>query len=188
MQERENILRIFQETKKAVERGDSARIKGLSNETTNTASLTHDPDNIGAAVVVYALSKIIEKKDYKSEKGWKEFYEVYINSIDKIIDSIKNKDDTSFDKNIKAINKAVDKLSGKLKARIQEVFREARIDKASKIHEHGISMEKTANLLGVTLYDLANYTGEKQKKAPNQTESKTINVKSRLKLVEDIFG
>ena len=46
MQERENILRIFQETKAAVERGDSAKIKNLSNQTNNTAALTNDADNI----------------------------------------------------------------------------------------------------------------------------------------------
>ena len=43
MQERENILRIFQETRKAVELGDSAEIKNLSNQTNNTAALTQDP-------------------------------------------------------------------------------------------------------------------------------------------------
>lgn len=188
MKERENILKIFEGTKKAVSEGNSKKVEELSNQTTNTASLTHDPDNIAAAVVVYALSKIIEDKDYKNQPGWKKFYEVYINSIDKIIEALENKDDNSYDKHIKIIREAAGNLSGKEKKHIQEVFRDASIDKASRIYEHGISMEKTANLLGVTLYELANYAGKKMKDSQDSPESQNVTVKSRIKLVEDMFG
>ena len=58
MEERDNILRIFQETKDALERGDATTIRNLSNQTNNTAAITNDPDNIAAAVIVYSLSKI----------------------------------------------------------------------------------------------------------------------------------
>ena len=73
MQERENVLRIFREARQAVEMGDSARINNLSNQTNNTAAITNDPDNIAAAVVVYALSKIVEREDYQRLPGWKNF-------------------------------------------------------------------------------------------------------------------
>ena len=161
MQERENILRIFQETRRAVEIGDSAAIKNLSNQTNNTASLTQDPDNIAAAVIVYSLSKIIEREAYKSLAGWKKFYDIYISSIDRIISALKNKDDKAFRKDIAIIRNAIEKLSGRLKSYIQDVFRKASINRASKIYEHGISMEKTASLLGITLFELASYAGQK---------------------------
>ena len=92
MQERENILRIFQEAREAVETGDSAKIKNLSNQTNNTAALTNAPDNIAAAVIVYSLSKIIEREDYKKLPGWKKFYGVYIGAIDRIIEGLKRND------------------------------------------------------------------------------------------------
>ena len=76
MQEKENVLRIFEETKRAIEENDSAKIKSLSNQTINTASLTHDPDNIAVAVVVYSLSKIIEREGYRKLPGWSNFYRV----------------------------------------------------------------------------------------------------------------
>ena len=185
MQERGNILRIFQETKEAVLRGDAAKIKNLSNQTTNTTSLTHDPDNIVVAVIIYSLSKIIEREDYKQLPGWNKFYNIYINSIDKIIEALKRKDDEAFREDIKIIRGAIDKLSGKLKSHIQDVFRKASINKASRIYEHGISMEKTANLLGITLFELAGYAGEKE--ASDIPESKTINVKARIKLAMEMF-
>lgn len=185
MYERENILRIFQETKEAVSRVDSAKIKNLSDQTTNSASLSQDPDNIAVAVIIYSLSKIIERTDYRGLPGWKKFYDIYVNSINKIIDSLKRKDDKAFRNNLESIRNAIGKLSGKLKIYIQEVFRRASINKASRIYEHGISMEQTARLLGITLFELASYAGEKE--ASDVPESKTISIKERIKLAEEMF-
>jgi len=186
MHERENILKIFQETKEAVSKEDSAKIKNLSDKTTNSASLTHDPDNIAAAVIVYSLSKIIERQDYKKLPGWDKFYNIYLESIDRIIDALKKSDDKGYREGVKIIREGISKLSGKLKDRIQQVFRDASINKASRIYEHGISMERTARLLGVTLYELASYAGEKE--SPKIPETKAIDVKTRVKTAMEIFG
>ena len=69
MQEVENILQIFQGTKLALESYNASTLKELSERTINTAARTHDEDNIATAVVIYALSKIIERTDYRREKG-----------------------------------------------------------------------------------------------------------------------
>ncbi len=185
MQEKENILRIFQETKEALKIGDSATIKNLSNQTINTASLTHDPDNIAVAVIVYSLSKIIEREGYKKFPGWSKFYNTYIKAIDKIITAIKKDDEKEAGENLKLIRKAIDSLSGKLKEYIQDVFRKASINKASRIYEHGISMERTAKLLGITMYELAVYAG--QTEISNVPLGKTMDTKKRIKLAMEIF-
>ena len=185
MQERENILRIFQGTKEAIAKGDVAKIRSLSNQTTNTASLTHDPDNIAVAVIVYSLSKIIEREDYRRLQGWDNFYKTYIGAIDKIIIALQKNDEKTFRANIELIRRAIDKLSGKLKDYIQDVFRGASINKASRIYKHGISMEKTAKLLGITMFELADYTG--QGKTADAPESKTMDVNARNKLAMEMF-
>ncbi|MGA2130095.1 MAG: hypothetical protein ABSG05_00565 [Candidatus Pacearchaeota archaeon] len=186
MQERDNILRIFQETKVAVERDDSAAIHSLSNQTNNTAALTNDPDNIAAAVVVYALSNIVERKDYYSRaQGWKKFYDSYLLTIDKIIDAIENRDDGAYRENIKVIRGAIEKLSGKLRDYIQDVFRRTSINRASKLYEHGLSMEKTSKLLGVSMFELAEYAGAKQ--LGDVPQARTMDVRERIKLAVDFF-
>ena len=185
MKERETVLRLFQETKKAIEFGDTAKIKNLSDQTTNSAALTHDPDNIAAAVIIYSLSKIIEREGYRNLPGWKKFYEAYISAVNKIVDALKRGDDAAYGKNIDVIRRAIDNLSGKLKIYIQDVFRKASINKASKIYEHGISMEKTAHLLGITLFELASYAGEKE--ISDIPESATISVKQRIKFAMEMF-
>ena len=186
MEESENILRIFQETKEAIAKNDFAKIKNLSNQTINTASLTHDPDNIAVAVVVYSLSKIIEREHYQKLSGWNNFYKTYVKAIDKIIISLKKNDEKEVRENLKLIRKMVGSLSGKLKEYIKDVFRKASINKASKIYEHGISMEKTASLLGITMFELAGYSG--QTGISDVSETKTLDVKSRIKLAMGIFG
>ena len=57
------------------------------------------------------------------------------------------------------IRKAIGNLSGRFKKYIQDVFKKAEINKASRIYEHGISMEATAKLLGISMWELAEYTG-----------------------------
>ncbi|VVB83842.1 Uncharacterised protein [uncultured archaeon] len=186
MQEKENVLRILEETKEALKNSDSLKLKELSNQTIHTASLTQDSDNIAVAVMVYSLSKIIERVEYKKFSGWDNFYKVITSSVDNSINAIKTNNDKKLQQSLMSIREAISKLSGKLKIYIQDVFRKAQINKASKIYEHGISMEKTASLLGVTMFDLASYAGQKEE-ISNAPLSQTLDVKSRIKIAEDIF-
>jgi len=183
MQEKENILRIFEETKEAIEKEDIVKLKELSNQTIHTASLSQDSDSVAVAVIVYSLSKIIERK----YSGADNFYKTIILAIDNSIIALKKNDEKKFKENLELVRKAINKLSGKLKDYIQDVFRKASINKASKIYEHGISMEKTASLLGITMFELANYAGQKEE-ISEVPEGKTLDVKSRIKLAERMFG
>ena len=67
---------------------------------------------------------------------------------------------------------------------IEDVFKKAQINKASKIYEHGISLEKTAKLLGVSMFDLASYTGQA---IADTSEGNTISVKTRIKNAMEMF-
>lgn len=186
MQEKENILKILEGTKFAISKGDATTIKNLSNQTTNTAALTHDPDNIAIAVVVYSISKLLERQDYQKLSGWKEFYKTIFKCIDNAIISIKSNDGAKIKENLDCLRNSLVKVSGSLKKYVQDIFRKASINKASKLYEHGISMEKTAHLLGITMFELASYVGQKEEisEAPIV---KGVDVKSRIKLAMDIF-
>lgn len=185
MKEVDNVLRILEESKKAIEEEDFSEVQNLSNQTINTASLTQDPDNIAVAVVIYSLGKIFGREKYRSLEGWDNFYKVIIDSLNKSIEDVKNNDEMKFRQDFEKINKAILKLSGRLRRYIQEVLRKAKINKASKIYEHGVSMEQTAKLLGITMFELANYAG--QTDVGEEPESKTLSPKDRIKIVEDIF-
>lgn len=186
MKERENVLRILKETKTGLKTGDSVKLKELSNQTIHTASIAQDADNVAVAVVVYSLSKIIERKDYRKYPGWGKFYKLCVDSIDKSIVAVSKDDDKKLRENLRLIRQAIGKLSGKLKVYIQEVFRRASINKASRIYEHGISMERTARLLGISMFELSEYAG--QTGISDVPLAKTKDVQERIKLAVEMFG
>jgi len=186
MQEKENVLRILEETKLALQNDDAFKLKELSNQTIHTSSIAQDSDNIAVAVIVYSLSKIVERSEYKKFESWNNFYKTILNLIDNSISAIKKNQNKRLKENLTNIRSAIAKLSGKLKFYIQDVFRKAEINKASKIYEHGISMEKTANLLGITMFELATYAGQKQE-SNFVPLGKTLEVRTRIKLTEDMF-
>jgi len=186
MQEKENILKIFEGTKTAIQKCDAATIKNLSNQTTNTIALTHDPDNIAIAVIIYSISKLLERENYQKLPGWKEFYETFFKCIDDGIISIKSNDEAKIKESLDCLRTSLIKVSGSLKKHIQDVFRKASINKASKIYEHGISMEKTANLLGITMFELASYAGQKEGVSEIPVGA-GISTKARIKLAMEMF-
>ena len=186
MHEIDNILRILEETKIAIETANYSKIKNLSNQTINTASLTQDPDNINVAVIVYSLNKIFERENYKNYPEWKKLSKTIISSLEDSIEDLEKNNLNDFRRDFENIRACLNKISGKLKEHIQEVFRKANINKASRIYEHGISMEQTAKLLGITMFELADYAGKTG--IADVSESKTLDAKSRIKLAEEIFG
>lgn len=185
MQEKENILKILQETRNSIENEDTPTLKELSNQTIHTASLAQDPDNIAIAVIIYSLGKILERKDYKLKPGWEKFYKNFTLELDSAIQSLKKDDENSLRKNIENLRQKITNRSGNLKKYIQEVFRKASVNKASRIYEHGISLEKTAKLLGITMWELSNYAG--QTGIADVKFSRTLGVKERIKLAEEMF-
>lgn len=179
MKEEKNILKILKETKKSIKNKDTIKLKELSNQTIHTASITQDPDNVTIAVIIYTLSKIIERGYY--QKNNKEvFY-----AIDDLIKSIEKKEEYETNSNLQKLRDSIQKMSGGIKEYIQDVFRKASINKASKIYDHGISMENTAKLLGITMFELAIYAG--QTGVSETFFLEPSNVKEKIKIAMEMF-
>lgn len=185
MQEVENILRILKETEVAIKNENHSPLKDLSNQTLNTASKTGDPDNIAIAVIIYSIGKIFGRPDYRSMKGWESFKRITLTSLELSIKDLENNNEEKFRKDFLMIRKAINKVSGKLRKYIEDVFKKAEINKASRLYEHGLSLGKTAQLLGVSQYDLQNYAG--QTGISDAPYNKTVDVKYRIKILEGMF-
>ena len=105
--------------------------------------------------------------------------------IQKAENAIKKNNDDIFRESLENVMKSVSKLSPDLQKNVQDVLRKASINKASKIYEHGISMGQTAKLLGITLYELADYAGQRQDR--NVPLFNTFSVQERIKLAMEMF-
>jgi len=185
MQEKENVLRILEESLEAIKNNDNLKLKDLSDQTIHTASITQDPENVAVAVIIYSVSKILERPTYSKQRGWINFYTALTTGLENSIDALKKNDDVHLTQHLEGIRKRIDGLSGNLKKYIQDVFLKASINKASKIYEHGISLEKTANLLGISQWELAGYAGQRDYE---KSESRTLSAKERIKLAMEMFG
>ena len=185
MEEKEHVLEVLRETKKALKNQNYLKIKNLSNEVVHNSSIHQDPDIISLAVILYSLSKLIEREHYKEYANWQNFYRDYLKGIDVLIKTLEKNDIESFRKEINYVTKLISSLTGNLKIYIADVFGKAKINKASGIYEHGISMETTAKILGISVWELAEYAG--QTKIADINLSITMPLIKRIKLAEDIF-
>jgi len=184
MEERENLLRILKESREAIKEHDLVKLKELSNQTVHSASITSDTDSILVAVIIYSLGKIIERTKY----GTKECISICkfsMTELQKAETALNKNDEVTFKGSLEAIMDFVSKLSPDLKKDVQDILRKASVNKAAKIYEHGISMEQTAKLLGVSMYELASYAG--QKGSANVPLAKTQSVKDRINLAMEMF-
>ena len=185
MEERGHLIKVLKGTRQALASKDYLEIKNLSNQVVHTSSVDQDPDVISVAVIIYALSKLVERESYKSYKGWQDFFKNYTRFLNESIKNLDKNDLGKFRENITDIRLLIENLSGNLKNYISEVFRKAQINKASRIYEHGISMEQTAKILGISVWELAEYAG--QTRIADVDLSITEPIKQRLQIAREIF-
>ena len=185
MEEREHILKILKRVKNALEKKEYIEIKNLSNQMIHQSSIHQNPDIISLAVVIYSLSKFIERESYKEHKSWSAFYNNYIKHFNNLIKTLEKDNLKDFRNEIKLMRGLIRNLPGNLKKNISEVFRLAKINKASRIYEHGISMGKTAEILGISQWELSDYAGRTG--IGNVNLGITIPIAQRIKQTEEIF-
>lgn len=186
MQEVENVLRILRETKSLIEQDRPDEIKNLSNQTIHTAAVYQDPDNIIVAVLVYSLSKILERENYKSLSGWSVFYKSVLKNLDDAIRYLEEGKINKCRNSLGKIRSSINKIEGDLGFYIEDVFKKAQINKAFKLYEHGLSSQKTARLLGISLWDLSSYIGQSSVYEGNVSQG--ISTEKRLKIAMEAFS
>jgi len=185
-QQRNNIIRILTETLKALEEGNIKELKDLSNQTIHDATTVQDQYSITIAVLIYSLSKIYEREfNYNKFKGFKVYCYDCVRGLEVAKEKLENNDIQGFEDTLSKYIKNLNKVHIKLQQSIQDVFEQAKISKASRIHEHGISLGRTAELLGITRFDLMNYIGKTY--IADAKEAFTIDPEKRLKFARSLF-
>jgi len=185
MKEPKHVLKVLQDTEEAVKKQDTIKLKELSNKTIHSASIYQDPDSILVAVIIYSLSKILERTNYRKYPAWNSFFKNFIKHLDNAIQALKQGKEEKSRRQLRKIRQEISNLSGSFQKHVRDVFKKARINKASRIYEHGISMEKTAKLLGITIWELAEYAG--QTGISDVNLNITMPVRQRIKIAKEFF-
>ena len=165
------ILRIKDEK-------DTQELKELSNHTIHNASVFQDDCSVSVAVVVYALSKIIERNPEKLN------YNKFLKILEKARKSVANNEDYNFSLSIKELFSEISRIDNRLKAYMQEVINEAQVKKGCKLCEHGLSTARASQIMGVSQWELMKYLGN----TSLNEHSAGIDVKARVKFARGLFS
>ncbi len=174
---RQDILEVLGQGIAALNMGDSFRIKELSNNVIHNASIFQDEDSLGIAVLMYALSKTMEKG------------RLDVDEIEKLLSKAKSALDAfSFDEHRLAVKLALKKISeadSRLKIFVSNVIDQAQLKKGCRICMHGVSVARTANILGISRWELMQYLG---RTTFHDEVAETISVQDRLAFARRLFS
>ena len=185
-EETKHLIDVLEATQKALIEKDALKLKDLSNQTIHTSSIEQQRGEILVLIINYTLEKLIERKTTLKIKNWNIIAKRINSYLDLAILALKQEKFDKFEDYLVNIRKTIESISINLKPYIKEVLRKASVNKASKIYEHGISMEQTARLLGVTQWELSEYTG--QTTIGETKQNQTIDVKKRAQTALEFFS
>ncbi len=186
MEEVKHIIEVIDNTIKAIKEENFFELKELSNQTIHCALCFQDAGTTTLPVLIYAISKILERRNYIKIKNWDKFISRFISSLSLANTALKQGDNERFDYFIQQARSSLTSMSINLKPYVEEVLQKARINKAGKIYEHGISLGKTAQMLGISQWELSEYTG--QGKASENSYNSTITTKKRAAMALEFFS
>lgn len=183
---RDDILDILKKSYKAIKDDDIKELKELSNHIVHDMSIFQDEYSISTAVMIYSLSKVFERSKYTKYRDWPIFYRTVMGNLEKAAKALTESNIEEYEKCTREILKVIDKLGSNLKKYIEEVMHKAKISKASRVHEHGISIGRTAEILGISEWELMDYIGRTG--IADVTLALTKRASERLKITRKIFG
>ncbi len=163
---------------KVKEEKDAAEIRELSNHTIHNASVFQDEASVSIAILIYSLSKIIERM------GWELDYRPALSLLESAKGFLENGKFDEYDKAIKKLFALISNVDNKLKMYIEEVINQAQIKKGGKLYEHGISVARAAEVLGISQWELMGYIGKTKLTEDIQD---IVDLRSRLKFARGLF-
>lgn len=176
---RKDILDVLQQAIASLQAEDHHALGELSNHVIHDASIFQDDDSVSVAVLIYALSKVVQRCcDEKIP------FQHLIPLVQQAHDALAAGREDEYRGLVRRMLEAIRRLDERLKLYITEVMVKARVKKASKLHEHGISLARTAELLGVSRWELQDYVG----KTRIPEEALGISAAERLKRARRWFA
>ncbi|MBS1267137.1 MAG: hypothetical protein MAG795_01109 [Candidatus Woesearchaeota archaeon] len=172
---KKDLINAAKNAIKILKRGDYFELKELSNHTIHNASIFQDQYSISNAVIMYSLSKVLERGNLDGKK--------YIKLLENGINFLKRDDVASYKAITKKILQHISKSDLKLKMYIEKVIRQAEIKKGTKLYDHGISIGQAASVLGISQWELMNYVGKTQ----ITDHSKPPDIKEKIQFTRGLF-
>jgi len=159
------------------EERDVVDLMDISNHTIHNASIFQDEDSVSIAILIYSLSKVIQRKEGKLN---------YNSLLILLRGAKKNLGNDNIDIYRRTVRKLFDFIStidSKLKLYIEQVIIQAEIKKGSKLYAHGISLGRASEILGISQWELMSYVGKT--KMPDIKAG--VGIKQRINYARSLF-
>lgn len=177
---KKDILQVLSDTISVLEveeERDVADLRELSNHTVHNASIFQDEDSISIAILIYSLSKVIERREGKLNYG------TILSLLKNAKKNLEQNKINDYRNTIKKLFNFISTIDTKLKLYTEEVINQAQIKKGGKLYEHGISLARASEILGISQWELMFYIG----KTRLTDAAGGINIKERLNYARSLF-
>ena len=181
-----DVLRVLSELHDGVSKGDIDILKKSSDTTLHNAGIYQDEDSTSVAVIAYSLYKIFSRERLQKTKQFVNFKKDILNEISGAQSFLTKNNGKEYKKRIKKIFDLIGKLEKSFGMYITEVLKQAKIKKGGRVYEHGISIGRASQLMGISSWELRSYVGGTKLSDIKVVDSN--NMKQRLMDVRRIFG
>lgn len=152
---KEDILSVLKEAVEALSAANYNQLDALSNHTIHDASIYQDEDSTSTAILMYAMAKVAQRCTETNCP-----VPVFTPLLEKARVALLKDKDNLFHAAFAEVFDLISSHDEHLKMYIGEVLDKARIKKGSKLAEHGISVARIAEMLGINQWDLYSYLGK----------------------------
>lgn len=179
------ILELLDEAYIAFKEQDSKKLKDISDYTLHYAGIFQDRDSTSVAILVYSLAKVLDRRKMHKYKQWGVFSKDSLNHLKRARVALNSLDLENYNFNVHRIFKHIGRLEQNFGQYVTEVIKQAKIKKGSGVYEHGISISRAAELMGISPWDLSEFIG--QRRQDDRVPMVTKSVKERLKFARELF-
>jgi len=160
------------------EEKDLLELSELSNHIIHNASIFQDEDSISTALLIYSIYKIFARGKEKQK-----IYSKTTPLLKQAKSALEKNNVNEFRKKIKNIFKIILDIDSGASIYLEELLDKAKLKKGTRIYEHGISIARVAEIIGISLWDLSAYIGK-----TNISEySAGVSAEKRLQFAREIF-
>ncbi len=175
------VLRDAVEILRVREEKDVLELKSLSNKVIQCTSIHQDLDTMQLSVLIYSFYKIFDRKVTIQQKKYDEIF----THFEEALEGIKKGELQSYNAAIEKLFQIVKSLDVGSRKYLQKVLEKASINKGSGLFAHGLSSKRSAEIMGISEWQLLNYIG--MRSVPDD-EQPGLSAKKRLKKAEELFA
>ncbi len=183
---KKDVKAILDKAFDAIKNNQFYNLIGLSDQIIHSMSIYQERETADCAVVVYALSKFFGKEKFLNHDDRRKFEEIILADLNFASKSLANNNMKAYRQAISNILKRIEKFDKSLRLFEQPVLDYARLQKASKLAEHGLSAGRAAEFMGVPAWELAGFLGNTRASEMHPSAPSTNS--SRVKYVFELFG